>query len=237
MRAPRASPTTRARGSSRQRGDGLQNDKKIFDDAGVSDHFAIIPTGTLPEEPLTGDDKRLFDLVVRRFLGAFHPPASWERVERVTEAAGHNFRTRARVAESSPAGARCCRRRRRRGERRHRSPRPPRARVSDRVQGVAVAAARRAIEEETKPPPRISEARLLSLMENAGKQIDDEDARGRLHEKGIGTPATRAEIIENLIRKGYVGAAGQVAAPDGQGHPPDRQPAPHRHRPASPRPS
>jgi DNA topoisomerase-3 len=78
---------------------GLENEARVFDDSGVSDHFAIIPTGTLPETVLTGDDKRVFDLVVRRFLGAFHPPAIWERVERVSEVAGERFRTRARFLQ------------------------------------------------------------------------------------------------------------------------------------------
>jgi DNA topoisomerase-3 len=72
-------------------------------------------------------------------------------------------------------------------------------------------------EEETKPPPRITEARLLSLMENAGKQVDDEDLAAVMHEKGIGTPATRADIIENLIQKGYVVRLGKALRPSVKG--------------------
>ena len=72
-------------------------------------------------------------------------------------------------------------------------------------------------QEETKPPARITEARLLSLMENAGKQIDDEDFAAVLHEKGIGTPATRADIIENLIAKGYVVRVGKALRPTVKG--------------------
>ena len=176
---------------------GLENTERVFDDKGVSDHFAIIPTGRLPEEPLTGDDARLFDLVVRRFLGTFYPPAQWERVERITEVASQHFRTRDRFLKEKgwravlPAGE---------------------EEASDRlaplgVQGDASASVTTAetesTEEETKPPARITEARLLSLMENAGKQIEDEDYATALHEKGIGTPATRADVIENLIAKGY----------------------------------
>ena len=86
-----------AAGAKRLIDNGLQNDGKIFDDAGVSDHFAIIPTGNAPKSELSGDDKRLYDLVVRRFLGAFHPPALWERVERVTAVENERFRTRARA--------------------------------------------------------------------------------------------------------------------------------------------
>jgi DNA topoisomerase-3 len=180
---------------------GLENEARVFDDTGVSDHFAIIPTGTLPGAALTGDDKRLFDLVVRRFLGAFHGPALWERVERISEVAGERFRTKARFLR----------------EKGWRAVLPPAADDNgeptlrplvpgqDDAAGVRVAVVQaETLAEETKPPPRISEARLLSLMENAGEQIEDEDLAAVLHEKGIGTPATRADIIENLIAKGYV---------------------------------
>jgi DNA topoisomerase-3 len=75
----------------------------------------------------------------------------------------------------------------------------------DEVDGVVVATREAELEaDQTRPPPRVTEARLLSLMENAGQQVEDEDFAAMLHEKGIGTPATRADIIENLIAKGYV---------------------------------
>ncbi|MCP5071660.1 MAG: DNA topoisomerase III, partial [bacterium] len=194
--------------------DGLQNDKRIFDDAGVSDHFAIIPNGNTPRSELTGDDKRLYDLVVRRFLGAFHPPAIWERVERTTVAQGEHFRTRARTL-TEPGW---------------RAVLPPTQEEGDSVilapleagrtdaSGVSVATGEvEASAEQTRPPARISEGRLLSLMENAGRQVDDEDIAAVLHEKGIGTPATRAETIENLIRKGYVVRVGKALRPTVKG--------------------
>jgi len=176
---------------------GLENTERVFDDKGVSDHFAIIPTGQLPEEPLTGDDARLFDLVVRRFLGTFHPPAQWERVERISEISGNHFRTRDRFlkekgwrsvlpATDEDAADRLA----------------PLGVQGDDTAGVTTAEAE-STEEETKPPARITEARLLSLMENAGKQIEDEDHANALDKKGIGTPATRADVIENLIAKSY----------------------------------
>ena len=191
-----------ASAASRLLGAGLENEARVFDDAGVSDHFAIIPTGTLPETALTGDDKRVFDLVVRRFLGAFHGPAIWERVERISEVAGERFRTRARFLQEKgwravlPALA---------DEDAGEVTLRPLAAGESEAAGVPVAVAQAETSaEQTKPPPRITEARLLSLMENAGKQIEDEDLAAVLHEKGIGTPATRADIIENLIAKGYV---------------------------------
>jgi len=192
----------------------LENEGRVFDDRGVSDHFAIVPTGNLPAAPLTGDDRRVFDLVMRRFLGAFHPPALWERVERISEVAGERFRTRARFlrepgwrAVLPPATD---------GD--DEADLPPLQPGRDEASGVGIR--NREVEkesDETKPPPRITEARLLSLMENAGQQVDDEDLAAVLHDKGLGTPATRAEIIENLIQKGYVTRAGKALRPTVKG--------------------
>jgi len=190
---------------------GLENTGRVFDNANVSDHFAIIPTGTLPAEPLTGDDQRLFDVVVRRFLGTFHPPAVWERLERVTIARGESYRTRARSLKQK-------------GWREVLPPTEGEPVVhalspdGDGAEGVAVrCVGTELVEEETKPPARITEARLLSLMENAGKQIEDEDLSALLDDKGIGTPATRADVIENLIGKGYVVRIGKALRPSVKG--------------------
>jgi DNA topoisomerase-3 len=203
-----------AASAARLQRDGLQNQGRVFDDSGVSDHFAIIPTGTLPREPLTGDDRRLFDLVVRRFLGAFHPPAEWERVERVTQVEGERFRTRARFLKQPGWRAVLPPASEENGE----GALPPLVPGESSAEGVAVQTLEAAKEaEETKPPPRVTEARLLSLMENAGKQIEDEDLAAALHEKGIGTPATRADIIENLIAKGYVVRSDKALRPTVKG--------------------
>lgn len=179
---------------------GRQNDEKIFNDAGVSDHFAIIPTGQSGDH-LEGDDRRIYDFVVRRFLAAFYPPAVWEQVERETVVGAHRFSSRARtlkepgwravfeqeVADAAAEGL------------------PPLAAGNDKARDVPVRTEEVATEADvTRPPPPISEGRLLTLMENAGKQIEDEDLAAALHEKGLGTPATRADIIENLKAKGYV---------------------------------
>lgn len=201
-----------ARAAANLQASGLENEKRIFDDAGISDHFAIIPTGSLPAEPLTGDDKRLFDLVTRRFLGAFHPPAQWERVERTSVAANEHFRTRVRTLTSPGWRAVLP------TPEEEDIPLPPLVAGQTEASDVAVQAAEAELhEEQTRPPARISEARLLSLMENAGKQIDDEDIAAALHEKGIGTPATRADIIENLIAKGYAVRVGKALRPTVKG--------------------
>jgi DNA topoisomerase-3 len=203
---------------------GLENEGRTFDDSKVSDHFAIVPTGRLPAGALSGDDKRLFDLVTRRFLANFHPAATWERVERTTVVEGERFRSRARtlvepgwraVLETTAEAP---------------GPRvegeaaedvavlPPLRPGASEASGVAVRAqAAELLAEQTRPLPRITEARLLSLMENAGKDLEDEELAAAMHERGLGTPATRAEIIENLIAKGYVVRIGRVLRPTAKG--------------------
>lgn len=196
---------------------GLENEARTFDDSKVSDHFAIVPTGRLPGAGLSGDDKRLFDLVMRRFLATFHPAAVWERVERITVVEGHRFRSRARTlmepgwramlagGATEDAGEDV-------------AALPPLRPGAAEAAGVAVRTTGvETIAEQTRPPARITEARLLSLMENAGKDLEDEDLAAAMHERGLGTPATRAEIIENLIAKGYVVRIGRVLRPTAKG--------------------
>jgi len=193
---------------------GLENEARTFDDTKVSDHFAIIPTGRLPGPSVSGDDSKIFDLVARRFLGNFHPPAVWERVERTTVVVGERFRSRARTimepgwrsigdAGTDEEGV---------------SSLPPLIPGQSEAAGVDVVMTNvEAVAEQTKPPPRITEARLLSLMENAGKDLEDEDFAAAMHERGLGTPATRAEIIENLIAKGYAVRMGRAVRPTAKG--------------------
>ncbi len=178
---------------------GLENTDRTFDDARVSDHCAIIPTGNLPPAPLSGDDARMYDVVVRRFLGNFYPPATWTRVERITEVEGASFRSRSRTLED--AGWRTVA-----GQVEQEDQVLPPL-VPDQTEAEGIAARTLEIElisDKTKPPPRYTEARMLSLMENAGKEIEDDEYADALRDKGLGTPATRADIIENLIAKGYM---------------------------------
>lgn len=222
---------------------GLQNENRTFDDTKVSDHFAVIPTGRLPSAAVSGDDRKIFDLVVRRFLGNFHPPAVWERVERLTVVAGERFRSRARTltepgwrsigdvpsAPGAPSEAEGAAERRPFGRKAREatapslddeviSSLPPLRAGATESTGIAVATSGiEVVAEQTKPLPRITEARLLSLMENAGKDLEDEDFAAAMHERGLGTPATRAEIIENLIAKGYAVRLGRAIRPTAKG--------------------
>jgi len=191
---------------------GLQNTNRTFDDSKITDHFAIIPTGHVPDANLTGDDAKLFDLVSRRFLATFYPPAVWTRVERITEVVGHSFRSRSRTLDEP--GWRIVM-----GQTEQEDQLLPPL-VPGQATAEGVDARNLEVEtqaEKTKPPPRITEARLLSLMENAGQSIDDDDLADVLHEKGMGTPATRADIIENLLLKSYVVRGGKALRPTVKG--------------------
>ena len=191
---------------------GLENTERTFDDAKVSDHFAVIPTGKLPEEPLSGDDARLFELVTARFLATFHPPATWMRVERTSQVGGQHFRSRSRTLEEpgwrSVVGQ----------TEQEDQALPALAPGQDEASGVATSLIdSEQVFENTRPPARYTEARLLSLMENAGKDIEDDDYAAAISEKGIGTPATRADVIENLIGKGYLVRLGKGLRPTVKG--------------------
>lgn len=196
---------------------GLRNTKRIFDDSKVSDHFAIIPTGGKVPSSLEGDDQRIYDLVVKRFLAAFYRPAEWIKVERETVVADHHFRTRSRFLDD-PGWYEVYGKEAAEEE----AVLPPLARSQEILkQQLAAGLKGEAVpdvesdgqpvktkstetqSDETRPPARYTEARLLSLMEHAGRQVDDEDITDALKGKGLGTPATRADIIENLVTKQY----------------------------------
>ncbi|MFN8608625.1 MAG: DNA topoisomerase 3 [Vulcanimicrobiota bacterium] len=208
---------------------GLQNQKKVFDDSKVSDHFAIVPTENMPSGELSGDDQRVYDLVMRRFLAAFYPPAVWIEVERITTVAREHFRTRSRYL-NDPGWYEVY------GKEGEDAKLPPLGQLSQEVEDALVRSLQgqsASVEippettrakatpvklqeahseaEQTKPPARITEARLLSLMEHAGQQVKDDEALSEaMKGKGLGTPATRAEIIENLISKQYSRRAERV---------------------------
>ena len=180
---------------------GLQNQKRNFNDAGVSDHFAIIPTGLV--RSLSGDDERLYDAVVRRFFASFMPPAIFDKVKRLTIAASQHFRTGPVETMMEPGWMQVYRRQDLSEREESEEKLPP---LSDKPGEKAVKYVSSKIEDKmTLPPPRISEAGLLSLMERAGKHLEDEElATAMMSAEGLGTAATRADIIQNLKLKKYV---------------------------------
>jgi DNA topoisomerase-3 len=180
----------------------VKPNKRIFDNAKISDHFAIIPTLQTPKQ-LNEAEQKLYDMVVRRFLAVFFPAAESLQTTRVTKVAEHHFRTEGRVLQSPGWLAIYGRAA---GEDEKTLP-PIEARESVGVLQAQVQ------ENQTKPPPRFTEATLLSAMEGAGKLVDDDELREAMAAKGLGTPATRAAIIEGLIREEYVHREGRELVP------------------------
>jgi DNA topoisomerase III len=178
---------------------------RVVDDSKVTDHHAIIPTlgERHPVDKFSDDDRRIYDLVVRRFLAVFHPEAVFEntRVE-TTVASEHVFRTRGKlmlvpgwrgVYGELPDADRS-------DEDEAREQQLPRLDKGEDALVREVASE----EKETKPPRRYTEGSLLGAMETAGKLVEEEELREAMKDSGIGTPATRAAIIERLIAVGYV---------------------------------
>jgi len=174
---------------------GLKNVKRNFDNSKVSDHYAIIPTGKLPTENLSADASKLYDLIARQFLASFHPDSIWKVEKRITSKMGQDFIKEARSL-STPGW---------------RAVRPKKQDLPEgwgkisANPGPAVMESHEFKEEKTKPPGRLKEAGLLRLMEHAGKKIEDEDLASAMKGKGLGTPATRAETIEKLISREFIG--------------------------------
>jgi DNA topoisomerase-3 len=185
---------------------------RVVNNSKVTDHHAIIPTRAEhhPVEKMSEDDKRVYDLVVRRFLAVFHPEAVFENTRVETTVSGHVFRTRGKrilvpgwrgvygeTADLDDAASD--------------TDEPREQRLPNLTEGEAAAVREVASEaKETKPPRRHTDRSLLDMMETAGKLVDDEELRDAMKESGIGTPATRAAIIERLIQVGYVERDGRA---------------------------
>ncbi|HQM46596.1 MAG TPA: DNA topoisomerase 3 [Smithellaceae bacterium] len=173
--------------------------RRIFDNKKISDHFAIIPTGEAASG-LSEIERKVYDLVVRRFLAAFMDAAVWKVVERTTRVGDDAFRTTARLL--AVAGWREAFGREDDLE--------PEIGIASRLPGLDDTGAKiHTIRIElqgcrTNPPPRYNDATLLAAMETAGKLLDDEELAEAMKERGLGTPATRAETIERLIAARYV---------------------------------
>jgi len=180
----------------------VRPNRRIFDNAKISDHFAIIPTLSRPKS-LNELEAKLYDFVVRRFLAAFYPAAEFLVTTRITRVADEPFKTEGKVLVAP--GWLAVYGKEAQGDE---STLPPVAAgeqvATEKVEAVA---------STTRPPPRLNEATLLSAMEGAGKLIDDEDLREAMREKGLGTPATRAQIIEGLIAEKYIYREGKELVP------------------------
>ena len=180
----------------------VRPNRRIFDNAKISDHFAIIPTQQAPKQ-LNEAEQKLYDLVVRRFLAVFHPAAEFLQTTRITKVGEHQFKTEGRVLRSP--GWLAVFGRAAQAE----SDNLPLVGADELVSLAEVGAQA----TQTKPPPRYTEATLLSAMEGAGKLVEDDELRAAMEAKGLGTPATRAAIIEGLIHEEYVHRNGRELVP------------------------
>src|SRR5881398_1603403 len=178
--------------------------QRVVNDAKVDDHHAIIPTDIEHDvDDFTPDERRIFDLVARRFLAVFHPPARYARTTVITLVEEERFRTRGKI--TLEAGWRAVYGLEPDHERQSEEEEKEGGEIPALQEGQTVRCIAAEIEDKmTRPPPRYTEATLLSAMETAGKLIDDEELREAMKESGLGTPATRAEIIETLIRREYI---------------------------------
>ena len=175
---------------------------RVFNDERVTDHHAIIPTGSKADlKRLSEPERKLFDMIARRLIAAYYPDYEYESAELITKVGEHSFKT----AGSTPKVEGWRALYRDAPEEAAEPPVPDAAPGETRkVQGVSVK------QLKTKPPAPHTDASLLAMMEHAGKLIDDEELRERMKASGLGTPATRAAVIERLIDVGYVTRKGRT---------------------------
>ena len=188
--------------------DWIKPDKRIFNNKQISDHFAIIPTNA-PAKSLNADEAKLFDMIARRFIAIFFPAAEFDVTTRLSVAAEHTFKTEGKVL-AVPGWLSIY------GKVAQGADNLPALSASDSEPASAKIVSVDLKQEATKPPPRYSEATLLSAMEGAGKLLDDEELAEAMKEKGLGTPATRAQIIEHLYALKYMERDGKEIIPTGK---------------------
>lgn len=183
----------------------VKPNKRIFDNSKISDHFAIIPTGVVPKN-LSEPEQKLYDLVTRRFMAVFFPAAEFLVTTRYTEVRGHQFKTEGKVM-TNPGWLAVY-------------GKDTTGDDKDGASLVPVAKGEQVLTEKvnanglvTKPPARYNEATLLSAMEGAGKLVDSDELRDAMAGKGLGTPATRAAIIEGLLTEKYLLREGRELIP------------------------
>ena len=184
------------------KGGWVRPNRRVFDNAKISDHFAIIPTLQAPGH-LNDAEHKLYDFVVRRFLAVFFPAAEYLQTTRITRIGEHRFRTDGRVLVN-PGWLAVY----------GRATEDPGANLPPITPNEKAAVREIAAQpNQTKPPARYTEATLLSAMEGAGKLLEDDELRAAMGAKGLGTPATRAATIEGLIKEEYVHREGRELVP------------------------
>ncbi len=190
------------------KGNYIKPNKRIFDNAKVSDHFAIIPTLQAPSG-LSEAEQKLYDLVVKRFMAVFYPSAEYMVTTRISMAVGHSFKTEGKVLVKPGWLAIYGKE----AEDENTDKEDAKTLVAVKPGEMVRAEVVEAKGLKTRPPARYSEATLLGAMEGAGKTIDDDELRQAMQEKGLGTPATRAATIEGLLYEKYMLREGRELIP------------------------
>lgn len=195
--------------------DMVRKSRRIFDNSRVSDHFAIIPTlqapGTLSEA-----ERKIYELVTRRFMAVFYPAAEYQLTTRTTvvEKGGETFNFQSNGKVLVKAGWLAIYGKEAEAETQRPGAQPertlPPVRAGEKVQGQGAEV--KAL--QTKPLARYNEATLLGAMEGAGKLVSADELREAMMEKGLGTPATRAAIIEGLLTEKYLLREGRELVPE-----------------------
>ncbi len=187
-------------------GQYVRPDKRIFNNTKISDHHAIIPTTKLPGA-LSEPEMKIYQMVVQRFLAVFFPPALFFLTSRLSTVAGETFLTEGKIM-TDPGWKVIYGKEANDGS----------DTVLNPIQEGTIVHCREIEKKdtETSPPPRFNEATLLSAMENSDKMVEDEELAGAMKDRGLGTPATRAAIIEKLINEKYVAREGRELAPTGK---------------------
>lgn len=180
--------------------------KRIIDDSKISDHHAIIPTeANVNLSPLSADEKKIYDLVTRKFLQAFYPYYIYSITKIITVSCDEYFLTKGTTVIQK-GFMELYKDDKKEGDN---EPVLPVVKQGDVLEVKEVDLE----QKKTKPPKAYTEASLLSAMENAGRFVEDESIKEQMKESGIGTPATRAAIIERIIEVGYIERKGKTLAP------------------------
>ena len=187
--------------------------RRTIDETKVTDHHAILPTAKrVDPSTFSEDERQLYDLVARRMLAAFYPPCEYDATRVITQVGEHRFRTGGRVIlqngwrDVAPlANPPKTRKKAKPAEGEEETALPPLAPGDVRtVRDTQIK------QDATKPPPQHNDASLLAAMENAGRELEDEELQRQMKGSGIGTPATRAAIIERLMQVGYAQRKGKT---------------------------
>nr|WP_279343132.1 DNA topoisomerase 3 [Geothrix paludis] len=199
-------------------------DKRFVNDKEVEDHAALVPTEK-PARGLEGDELRIYDLIARRFLAAYFPDRVEAKTTIITEVEGETFKTSGTVVKEEGWSAVDPPHRRKKAEKAA-DPAEAEEDADEEAEGGLPAvkkgeavdvASLHPKEGKTTPPKRMSEGDLLAAMQGAGRELDDEALRGAMRDCGLGTPATRANMIETLIKRAYIERKRNVLLPTEKG--------------------